>query len=66
MMVIIKGSNRVEFCQIKKKDFEKKLFRHRDQLYAVFPDNLIRMRFVDDTGNEIAPSEEVTLFKEGA
>lgn len=66
MMAIIKGTNRIEFCKVKKKDFEKKLFRHRDQLYPIFPDSLIRMRFVDKAGREIAPSEEVVVYEEGA
>lgn len=33
MKAILVGNNRVEFCEVKKKDFDKCFFEYRSQLY---------------------------------
>lgn len=33
MKVIIVGNNRVEFCEVRKRDYDKCFFEHRQQLY---------------------------------
>lgn len=65
MMIIIKGNNRVEFCKIKTRDQNKRLFATRNQLYRVSPRAMIRMRQFDEKGHE-DDSEEVQIFEEEA
>lgn len=66
MKAIIVGHNRVEVCEVKKKDYEKTFFVHRQQLYMIMPGNLIRMRYFDKDGHEIREPDEVCVFQEGA
>lgn len=66
MMIIIVGENRVEFCKIRRKDLDKRLFEHRGQAYPVFPQNLVRMRYLDPEGRQIKEPEEVMIFPEGS
>lgn len=48
MQVIISGINRVEFCKVKKKkDFERRFFMTRGQLYFVPVNGLTRMHIID-------------------
>lgn len=65
MIIIIVGQNRVEYCNIRKSDQEKKLFASRQQLYKVVPEGLVRMRRRDENGNE-QESEEVIIYPEGS
>lgn len=65
MKAIIVGNNRVEVCEVKKKDYEKTFFVHRQQLYMIMPGNLIRMRYFDKDGHEIREPDEVSIFPEG-
>ncbi len=66
MLAIIVGSNRVEVCTLKKKDYEKQFFQHRGQTYLIMPQNLVRMRYVDESGHEIREPDEVIVFAEGS
>lgn len=66
MLAIIAGRNRVEICEIKKKDFDKMFFEHRKQLYMMMPENLVRLRHFDKDGREFRDTEEVCVFPEGA
>lgn len=65
MKAIIVGNNRVEVCEVKKKDYEKTFFVHRQQLYMIMPGNLVRMRYFDKDGHEIREPDEVSIFPEG-
>lgn len=65
MIIIIVGQNRVEYCNIRKSDQEKKLFASRQQLYKVVPEGLVRMRRRDENGVELE-SEEVIIYREGS
>lgn len=48
MQVIISGINRVEFCIVKKKkDFERRFFMTRGQLYFVPVNGLTRMHIIE-------------------
>lgn len=48
MQVIISGINRVEFCKVtKKKDFERRFFMTRGQLYFVPVNGLTRMHITE-------------------
>lgn len=63
MKVIISGCNRMEFCNVKKKkDFDRRFFMTRGQLYSVFPHALVRMR-VYTYGKE-RDTEAVIAYKE--
>lgn len=63
MIVIISGCNRVEYCKVKKKkDFDRRFFMTRGQLYFVPTNGLVRMR-VYHYGKE-RPSEAVIAYKE--
>lgn len=63
MIVIISGCNRVELCKVKKKkDFDRRFFMTRGQLYYVPTHGLTRMR-VYTYGKE-RPSEAVIAYKE--
>lgn len=66
MKVVIVGRNRVEVCEVKKRDFDKMFFAHRSQLYQVLPSNLIRLRTYGEDGREDRDTEEVCFFREGA
>lgn len=66
MLAIMVGRNRVEVCEIKKKDYEKMFFEHRRQLYMMMPSNLVRLRSFDSEGHEFQDTEEVSVFAEGA
>lgn len=52
MMHIIVGQNRVECSEIRKKDFDKRFFGTRRQLYKMDPGGLIKMRVIDEEGKE--------------
>lgn len=63
MIVIISGCNRVELCKVKKKkDFDRRFFITRGQLYFVPTNGLTRMR-IYHYGKE-RPSEAVIAYKE--
>ena len=63
MIVIISGCNRVEFCKVKKKkDFDRRFFMTRGQLYFVPTNGLTRMRIY--TYGKERPSEAVIAYKE--
>ena len=63
MIVIISGCNRVELCKVKKKkDFDRRFFVTRGELYYVPVNGLTRMR-VYTYGKE-RPSEAVIAYKE--
>lgn len=66
MKAIIVGNNRVEVCEVKKRDYEKTFFVHRQQLYMIMPGNLVRMRYFDKDGRETREPDEVCVFREGA
>ena len=38
MMVIIIGKNRVEYCNVRKKDVSKRFYVSRDQQYSIVPE----------------------------
>ena len=40
MIVVIIGSDKVEYCQVKKKDLDKHFYISRNELYIVYPDSL--------------------------
>lgn len=64
MEVIIIGTNRAEFCQIRRGDVEKHFFKTRGQLYMTMPDGLtkcINTRFGRYDGEE-----EVIIFSENS
>lgn len=63
MIVIISGSNRVEFCKVvKKNDFSRRFFMTRGQLYFVPVNGLTRMR-IREYGKD-KPSEAVIAYEE--
>lgn len=63
MYVIISGKNRVEFCNVKrKKDFDRRFFKTRGQLYLIPPDGMVRMRIIE-YGKERA-SEGAIAYEE--
>lgn len=63
MYVIISGKNRVEFCNVKrKKDFDRRFFKTRGQLYLIPPDGMVRMRVIE-YGKE-RPSEAAIAYEE--
>lgn len=63
MQVIISGSNRVEFCKVKKKsDFNRRFFMTRGQLYFVPTNGLVRMR-IFEYGKE-RDSDAVIAYEE--
>ena len=64
MMLIIVGSNRVEFIRIKKKDYDRHFVQTRGQLYKVYPDGLTRC-IVTHHGRRMR-DEEVVVYKENA
>lgn len=66
MRAYIVGRNRVEICEVKKRDLAKTFFVHRQQLYMITPGNLVRMRYYDEDGHEIQQPEETIIFPEGA
>lgn len=53
MMHITVGQNRVECLEIKKKDYDKRFFATRRQLYKMDPSGLVRMRVYDSDGKEL-------------
>lgn len=63
MMIIILGSNFIDFNRIKKSQMEKHIFASRKKLYCVKHSSLIRMRIIDEHGRELE-SEEVHLYPE--
>lgn len=52
MMHITVGQNRVECSTIRKKDFDKRFFGIRRQMYKMDPAGLVRMRVYDEHGIE--------------
>ena len=63
MMVIISGTNRVEFCTVtRKEDFYKAFFATRGQLYFIPTNGMVRMR-ITEYGKE-RPSEAVMAYEE--
>lgn len=66
MVAVIVGRNRVEFCTIRPKDYDKTFFVHRGQQYMILPGNLVRMRYYDADGNETREPDEVIVFPEGS
>lgn len=40
MIVVIIGSDKVEYCQVKKKNMDKHFYLSRNELYLVYPDCL--------------------------
>ena len=48
MYVIISGANRVEFCEVKRKrDFDRRFFMSRGQLYFIPTNGMVRMRNIE-------------------
>lgn len=65
MYVIISGANRVEFCEVKRKrDFDRRFFMSRGQLYFIPTNGMTRMRIVE-FGKE-RPSEAVIIYEENS
>lgn len=65
LTVIISGSNRMEFCKVKKKkDFDRRFFRTRGQLYFIPVNGLVRMR-VFEWGKE-RDSEATIIYPENS
>lgn len=64
MKVIITGVNRVEFCDIKRQDLDKRFFLTRGELYFIPTNGLVRMRKID-YGKE-RESEEVIVYEENS
>lgn len=52
MMHICVGQNRIECSTIKRKDYDKRFFGIRRQLYKMDPGGLVRMRVYDESGVE--------------
>lgn len=65
MIAVIVGRNRVEFCKIRPRDYDKTFFVHRGQQYMILPGNLVRMRYYDEDGMEIQEPDEAIIFEEG-
>lgn len=64
MMLIIVGTNRVEFVRVKRKDFDRHFVTTRGQLYKLYPDGLTRC-IVTKHGKH-AKDEEIIVYKENA
>lgn len=64
MMGIVIAPNRLEYCQLKKKDIAKHWFITRKQMYKMFPDQLIAMDIYHD--GAFVRSESVTIYTENA
>lgn len=65
MYVIISGANRVEFCEVKRKrDFDRRFFRTRGQLYFIPTNGMVRMRIIE-YGKE-RQSEAVIIYEENS
>lgn len=63
MQIIISGVNRVEFCKVtKKKDFDRRFFMTRGQLYFVPVNGLTRMR-IREFGKD-RDSDAVIVYEE--
>jgi len=61
MEVIISGANRVEFCDVQRKeDFNKAFFATRGQLYYIPTHGMVRMK-ITEFGKE-RPSEAVIAY----
>lgn len=52
MIHITVGQNRVECSRIRKRDYDKRFFGIRRQLYKMDPGGLVRMRVYDERGEE--------------
>ncbi|MBO4763703.1 MAG: hypothetical protein J5485_03700 [Candidatus Methanomethylophilaceae archaeon] len=52
MQCIVIGNNRVECNEIRRKDYDKRFFARRRQLYKMDPGGLIRMRIIGKDGRE--------------
>jgi len=65
MEVIISGANRVEFCDVQRKeDFNKAFFATRGQLYYIPTHGMVRMK-ITEFGKE-RPSEAVIAYEENS
>ncbi len=65
MEVIISGANRVEFCEVQRKeDFNKAFFATRGQLYFIPTHGMVRMK-ITEFGKE-RPSEAVIAYEENS
>lgn len=64
MMGIVVAPNRLEYCQLKKKDISKHWFITRGQLYKMYPEQLIAMDIYHD--GAFVRSESVTVYRENA
>jgi len=65
MEVIISGANRVEFCEVQRKeDFNKAFFATRGQLYYIPTHGMVRMK-ITEFGKE-RPSEAVIAYEENS
>lgn len=65
MYVIISGANRVEFCEVRRKnDMNRRFFMSRGQLYFIPTNGMTRMRIIE-FGKE-RPSEAVIMYEENA
>lgn len=65
MEVIISGANRVEFCDVQRKeDFNKAFFATRGQLYFIPTHGMVRMK-ITEFGKE-RPSEAVIAYEENS
>lgn len=62
MKVIISGVNRMEFCDIKRKDLDKRFFMTRGELYFVPTNGMTRLRRYE-YGKE-KESDEVIIYEE--
>lgn len=66
MIVLINGDNRIELCEVKKKDYNKRLFQHRGQLYSIFPEDLIPLDYLDSGARRTQKPTEILIYNEGA
>lgn len=65
MYVIISGANRAEFCEVvRKKDFDRRFFMTRGQLYFIPTNGMARMRVIE-YGKE-RDSEAVIIYEENS
>lgn len=62
MMGIVVGTNRLEYCKIKKRDVVRHFFTTRNQLYKFYPDGLIPMEIYHD--GAYIETQSVTMFEE--
>ena len=62
MMGIVVGTNRLEYCKIKKRDVVRHFFTTRNQLYKFYPDGLIPMDIYHD--GAYIETQSVTMFEE--